>query len=288
MSCAWPSDRDTTVGVIREAASIILLRRQEAAEAATNESSFEIFMLRRHRGASFMASAFVFPGGAAEPGEDARTAGARELFEEAGVLLAKAKKDRDSDTLEISTTDQIRARILGGTPAKDALDVAGLVWSTDGLVPWSHWITPSIEPKRFSARFFIVELPAAQEPHFDATETVDQIWITPQQALARAAELQLPPPQVRTCWELAQHQNLRAALDAGRQRAEEPHPIMPRLAPGSRPCLLLPWDPEYLTAGTGESTPLTYKPRWAVGPSRFVLEDRAWKHVAAPGSTSAG
>ena len=84
------------------------------------------------------------------------------------------------------------------------------------------------------------------------------------------------------------HRLLRAVFAAGRQRAEEPHPIMPRLAPGERPCLLLPWDPDYLTTGTGESTPLTYNPRWAVGPSRFVLEDRAWKHVAAPGSTTAG
>jgi len=274
--------------VIREAASIILLRRQEPAEAKTNDSSFEVFLLRRHRGASFMASAYVFPGGAAEEGEDARTAGARELFEEAGVLLAKQKLDRDSDTLEVTGPDAIRARILGGMPANDALDLAGLSWATEALVPWSHWITPSIEKKRFSARFFAVELPAAQEPHFDATETVDQIWITPQEAIKRAAELQLPPPQVRTCWELAQQKDLRAVLAAGRQRAEEPHPIMPRLAPGERPCLLLPWDPEYLTTGTGESTPLTYNPRWAVGPSRFVLEDRAWKHVAAPGSTTAG
>lgn len=268
--------------MIREAASVILLRRVEPG------TGFEVFFLRRHRKASFMASAFVFPGGAAEPGEDARTAAARELFEEAGVLLAKQKLDRDSDTLEIGGTDSIRQRILGGAPAKDALDLAGLTWATEGLVPWSHWITPSIEPKRFSARFFVVELPAGQEPHFDATETVDQIWITPQQALARAAELQLPPPQVRTCWELAQHADVHAALQAGRQRAEEPHPIMPRLAPGTTPCLLLPWDPEYLTKGVGETAGLTYNPRWAVGPSRFVMEDRAWKHVSAPGSTTAG
>ncbi|HEY5950240.1 MAG TPA: NUDIX domain-containing protein [Kofleriaceae bacterium] len=274
--------------MIREAASIILLRRIEAAESKTNESAFEVFMLRRHRSASFMASAYVFPGGAAEPGEDARTAGARELFEEAGVLLAKQREDHDTDTLERNTADQIRSRILGGAPANEALEINGLEWSTDALVPWSHWITPSIEAKRFSARFFVVELPAAQQPHFDATETVDQIWIRPEDAIERAAELHLPPPQIRTCWELAQYASLRDVLSAGRQRAEEPHPIMPRLAPGERPCLLLPWDPEYLTKGTGESTPLTYNPRWAVGPSRFVLEDRAWKHVAAPGSTTAG
>ena len=48
-----------------------------------------------------MASAFVFPGGATEPGEDALTAAARELFEEAGVLLARdtgcAKRDAGAD-----------------------------------------------------------------------------------------------------------------------------------------------------------------------------------------------
>lgn len=248
----------------------------------------EVFLLRRHRKASFMASAFVFPGGAADPGEDARTTAARELFEEAGVLLAKQDPDRETETLELATADTLRAQILAGMPAKDVLARAGLAWATEGLVPWSHWITPSIEPKRFSARFFVVELPPGQQPRFDATETVDQIWISPAEALERAAELQLPPPQVRTCWELAQHATIADVLAAGRARAEEPHPIMPRLAPGDRPCLLLPWDPDYLTRGTGESTPLTYTPRWAIGPSRFVLEDRAWKHVAAPGSTTAG
>jgi 8-oxo-dGTP pyrophosphatase MutT (NUDIX family) len=273
------------IGVIREAASIILLRQVEPADVRTNESPFELFLLRRHRGSSFMASAYVFPGGATEPGEDARTAGVRELFEEAGVLFAKQKLRDEIDTLDLGGTTQLRERILGGAPAAEALDLAGLQWATEALVPWSHWITPSIETKRFSARFFVAELPGAQEPQFDSTETVDQLWVTPQEALAHAAELQLPPPQVRTCWELAQHKSMRAVFAAGRQRAEEPHPIMPRLAPGERPCLLLPWDPEYLTKGTGESTPLTYNPRWAAGPSRFVLEDRAWKHVAAPGST---
>jgi 8-oxo-dGTP pyrophosphatase MutT (NUDIX family) len=265
--------------VIREAASIILLRRAA--------SSFEVFMLRRHRGSSFMASAFVFPGGAAEPGEDARTTGARELFEEAGVLLAKTSASM-RETLDMVSSTRIRSMLLAGMPAHDVLSRAGLEWSTESLVPWSHWITPSLEPKRFSARFFVVELPAGQVPAFDQSESVEQIWVTPHDALERAGELALPPPQVRTCWELAQHDSVSAVLAAGRQRAEEPHPIMPRLAPGERPCLLLPLDPEYLSAGTRESTPLTYQPRWATGPSRFVLDGKTWKHVAAPGSTTAG
>jgi len=264
--------------VIREAASVILLRRADPG--------FEVFFVRRHRGASFMASSYVFPGGATEEGEDARTAAARELFEEAGVLLAK--DIGAADTLEQPSQAQIRKRILDGAPASAALAEMGLAWATDALVPWSHWITPSHEGKRFSARFFVTEMPAGQEPQFDATETVDQIWIAPAEAIARAGELQLPPPQVRTCWELSQLATIREVLAAGRERAEEPHPIMPRVAPGDRPSLLLPWDPEYMTRGTGDATPLTYTPKWARGPSRFVMEERAWKHVEAPGSTTAG
>lgn len=264
---------------------MILLRRVPTAQGG----GFEVFLLRRRKGASFMASAFVFPGGAAEAGEDARTAAARELFEEAGVLLAADAPD--ADTIELESAGELRKRILAGEDATVTLAAAGLTWSTDMLVPWSHWITPSIEPKRFSARFFVCELPSGQEPQFDDIETVEQVWVRPADAIARAGELRLPPPQVRTCWELAHFTKLDAVLAEGRARAEEPHPIMPRLRamqPGDPVTLLLPWDPEYVDVGTGDSSPLTYRPAWARGPSRFVMEDQTWKHVDAPGSTSAG
>ncbi|MBC7974858.1 MAG: NUDIX domain-containing protein, partial [Myxococcales bacterium] len=181
---------------LREAASVILLRRASPG--------FEVFLLRRHRNASFMASAFVFPGGATEDGEDARTAAARELFEEAGVLLARANQPIESTTLEIPIQSYLRRKILAGADAAEAMATAGLAWSTDVLVPWAHWITPSIESKRFSARFFVCELPSGQDPSFDDVETVDQTWVRPLDAIARAADLALPPPQIRTFWELSQ------------------------------------------------------------------------------------
>ena len=268
---------------LREAASVILLRRAQPG--------FEVFLLRRHQRASFMASMFVFPGGATEPGEDARTAAARELFEEAGVLLARAVTPAEGETLELPIQARLRRAILDGAAAHATLAAAGLAWATDPLVPWAHWITPSAEPKRFSARFFVCELPESQVPSFDDVETVDQAWVRPGEALAASGELQLPPPQLRTLWELSQHATIEDVLAAGRARSEEPHPIMPRLgamAAGTPPCLLLPWDPEYVDRGTGDATPLTYQPKWAIGPSRFTLEGRTWKHVAAAGSTTAG
>lgn len=266
---------------MREASSVILLRRAKPG--------FEVFLLRRRRDTSFMASAFVFPGGAAEPGEDAPTAAARELFEEAGVLLARGVED--AETLEAPSQRTLRAQALAGGDATACLAKVGLAWSPEALVPWSHWITPSVEPKRFSARFFVLELPPGQTPSFDDVETVDEVWVRPADAIARARELALPPPQVRTCLELAELATIEDVLAAARGRADEPHPILPRLralVAGQPPCLLLPWDPEYAEAGTGDAAPLTYRPSWARGPSRFVMEDRTWKHVAAPASSTAG
>ncbi|MCW5801335.1 MAG: NUDIX hydrolase [Deltaproteobacteria bacterium] len=272
------------VAQLREASSVIMLRR-------TKQPGFEVFLLRRRKGASFMASAYVFPGGGAEPGEDARTAAARELFEEAGVLLARMLEAGEGETLEMPSVPAIRKLILDGADPIATLAKHGLVWSTDVLQPWSHWITPSHEPRRFSARFFVCELPPGQKPRFDDIETVDQVWVTPAEAIARAKDLALPPPQVRTCWELAEHATIEDVLAAGKRRADEPHPILPRVcaaATNAGPCLLLPWDPDYTERGSGDAAPLNYRPAWARGPSRFVLEDLTWKHVDAPGSTSAG
>lgn len=275
---------------LREASSVILLRQAPAG------GGFEVFFLRRRKGASFMASAYVFPGGAAEAGEDARTAAARELFEEAGILLAR-DSGAAADTIGHPSLAMLRKQVNDGGDSVATLAKVGLVWSTEVLSPWSHWITPSIEPKRFSARFFVAELPAGQEPQFDDVETVDQVWVTPKDAIARAKELALPPPQIRTCWELSELGSIAEVFAAARVRAEEPHPILPRLrtmqAAGGRespadhaPCLLLPWDPEYAETGTGEAMPLSYVPSWARGPSRFKMEDQTWKHVG-PSSTPA-
>jgi 8-oxo-dGTP pyrophosphatase MutT (NUDIX family) len=253
----------------RDAASVILVR----PHADPTRGGYEVFLLRRQKKSSFMPSAFVFPGGAAEPSEtDLRITAARELFEEAGILLAH---DPPADLAAA------RARCNAG-------DASGISFDPAAFHPWSHWITPSVEPKRFSARFFIAIAPPGQEPSFDAKETVDQVWVTPAEALVRAKELALPPPQIRTFWELSRIAAIDAILLESARRATELAPIMPRVAPSAGAiCLLLPWDPEYTTAGQGDSSPMPSPPRWATGRSRFLLEDQTWHHVVAPSSTTA-
>lgn len=263
------------VPTLRDAASVILLRDGAAG--------FEVFLLRRRKNASFMGGAFVFPGGAVDPEDgDLRVTAARELFEEAGVLLV----DR---AVEAGALSALRARRLAGEDFAALLAEAGLALALDRLTYYSHWITPSVEPRRFSARFFVARLPDGQTPRFDATETVDEAWRTPAAALAEAGPLALPPPQVRTLGELAAARSIDDVIARALALDEHRHPIMPRMAPtpGGGFALLLPWDPDYDRAGTGDSAPMPADHPLAVGPSRFVLEDRTWKHLAAPGSTTA-
>jgi 8-oxo-dGTP pyrophosphatase MutT (NUDIX family) len=263
----------------RDAASVILLRA-----GATPDSEPEVFLLRRRKNASFMGGAFVFPGGAADPGEsDPRITAARELFEEAGVLLATTPVPRD-------LAAALRTRALAGEPLPALLAEASLAIDPDSLQYLAHWITPSIEPKRFSARFFVAVLPDGQSPSFDAHETVDEVWVTPTAALARAGELSLPPPQVHTLADLAAARTLDGIFALAAARI--PAPILPRMMPtpgvAAGFALLLPWDPDYTTNGTGDAAPIPLDHPLCRGPSRFILEDRTWKNVAAPGSTTAG
>lgn len=231
----------------RDSAAVILVRSAGGAPAG-----LEVLLVRRHRKASFMSSAYVFPGGIAEPDEkDPRQAAARELAEETGVAL----------------------------PGLDSLHY------------YAHWITPSIEPRRYSARFYVAALPPAQTITLDAREIEDAVWVTPDDALERASELHLPPPQIRTLFEIAPA--ARSGLDAlvalCAERAAVPHAILPRACTDADGLvLLLPWDPDYLSRGQGDALAMAADHLLATGPSRFRLEDSTWKHVHAPGSAPAG
>jgi 8-oxo-dGTP pyrophosphatase MutT (NUDIX family) len=266
----------------RPAASVILYRARPPG------GELEVFLLRRHKGASFMSNAFVFPGGTADEGElDLRLTAARELFEEAGVLLA----DRE---LPIATLAAWRCAVAAGEARLDRLLAdAGASIAVDRMHYFAHWITPSIERKRFSAHFYLAELPPGQTPSFDNRETVDEAWVTPAEAIVRAGELRLPPPQVRTFHDLAPAaaRGSAALLACAAERAAHPHPVMPRMCPltGGGFALLLPWDPDYVRAGQGDLREMPADHPLAVGPSRFVLEEMAWKNIyPAPASPSAG
>jgi 8-oxo-dGTP pyrophosphatase MutT (NUDIX family) len=216
----------------RLAATVVLLRSGEAAP--------EVLMVRRTRGASFMADAHVFPGGRLEP-EDGEGPGAFER--------GAARELREEAAIEID-------------PA--------------ALVPLAHWITPSAEPKRFDARFFVAVLPPGQVARHDTVETVDHVWATAADLLERHArrELKLPPPTIRTLEDLAPHPSVDAVLAWA--RAREITPVLPKLVPsGDTLAIVLPWDVEYASL-PGEGRPIDRSHPMARGVSRFLLAEGRW------------
>ena len=121
------------------------------------------------------------------------------------------------------------------------------------LVYWSHWITPSLEPKRFDTRFFAIAVPPGQAASADRGELTEHAWVRPRQvheALERR-EIRVVPPTLLTLEDLAEcharHGSLDAMLAAERDRATPP--VMPRIE--VRPDefrVLMPWDTGYAQA----------------------------------------
>jgi len=168
-------------------------------------SGLEVFMVVRHHQIDFAAGALVFPGGKVDKSDydkklnqhlceeetsdresiPFKIAAIRECFEEANVLFAKNK-----DKKEIINSDELfklkkwrDAFINESTSMYEFASSENIVFSIDTLVPFSHWITPEKMPKRFDTRFYVAAAPTGHEGQHDGNESVDSIWINPQQAL---------------------------------------------------------------------------------------------------------
>ena len=115
----------------------------------------------------------------------------RELFEEAGILLARTRDGDAVDAGAVRSNDvqAARAAIAGGE-LSFAQFLEARDWFGDGsaLTLFSHWITPPSEPRRFNAHFFLARAPEGQTGLADAIEMHEGVWIAPKNALARGRE----------------------------------------------------------------------------------------------------
>ena len=217
--------------LLKPASTVLLLR-----DAPNRQPSLEVLMVRRSASMAFGASAWVFPGGKvaasdADPTWDAlsvgdydlyqrslRIAAAREVFEESGLLLA-TRNGRELDADEFAGFDALR----GSVEADPSLLLklvreAGLRLTLDRLLPFSHWITPTFEPRRFDTHFFLVQAPAYQIVRHDGREAVDHAWVAPQDLLdrRRRGEARLMFPTRLNLEVLARSQTVAAAIAAAR------------------------------------------------------------------------
>ena len=165
------------------------------------DAGLEVFMVERHHQIDFATGALVFPGGKVDkadydPGvrlrcENAshfnelelavRVGGIREAFEECGVLLAH---DAGGSGLvpakRLLGLEHYRKKLVDGEVAMlEFLLKEDLILLPENLVPFAHWITPPLVPKRFDTYFFIIEAPADHIALHDGHESVDSAWLTP-------------------------------------------------------------------------------------------------------------
>ncbi|MFT7518030.1 MAG: 8-oxo-dGTP pyrophosphatase MutT (NUDIX family) [Kiritimatiellia bacterium] len=215
------------------ASTIIVLR--------PSGSRFAVFMVERHRKSGFMPSAWVFPGGRVDGAdslhahervnggavcaeqmglsrEDAvpyLVAGVRETYEEAGIWLGAGVPGAD-----------VRDALNGGRATMaDVLEDPRLAIDLDRLKPWSWWVTPTVERRRYDTRFLVACVQSAEGRH-DDHETVDSAWIDIDEVVRRAesGDLYMAPPTWWTLRELAALPDLDAvqACDRPADRVIEP------------------------------------------------------------------
>lgn len=249
----------------------------------------KVFCVLRHARSSFLGGAVVFPGGKVDPADAAdvwaeQAAAPHPRAEALTETYAPAQPPVTARALAVAACRETleEARIvpvdgffgdaevealhaeIAAAPGSlaSALARAGRRLALDTLVPWARWVTPEAEPRRFDARFYLLELPAGQRGRHDEHETTQSFWGRPADVLDRFArgEIFLAPPTTRTLELLATVADPRAA----RALADEQSllPVCPQFVAAEAPFLALPGDPAHAVPE-----------RRVSGPTRFVLRD---------------
>jgi 8-oxo-dGTP pyrophosphatase MutT (NUDIX family) len=251
-------------------------------------------MVQRHRNSGFLPNAWVFPGGRVDEGDRLGehpsitggegiasrwgvtraeavphlVAGVRETFEECGIWLGS----NPPPAVE-------RARLAAReTSFGDVLDRYGATVDLDRLLPWSHWVTPEAEKKRFDTHFLLVVVDGEAVGTHDERETVASGWFDPAKVVAEGTlgTFPLAPPTWWTLRELASHAGIREIVAAAGERVLRPiQPVMEFRPEGM--ILLLPGHPEHpQPAMPGLPTHVVYDG------DRWVAHDGSYRLPALP------
>ena len=203
----------------------------------------EVFMVVRHHQIDFASGALVFPGGSIDADDHAiakdtslfnggagldalgiafRIGAIRETFEECGILLAREMGS--SALVSAAHADAIadKHRVAlnkGERTFSDIVATEGIVLALDLLVPFAHWITPAGVPKRFDTHFYLAVAPADQLGAHDGHESVDSVWVRPNEAVegAKTGKFKLVFATERNLIKLGKQATTASSLDAARK-----------------------------------------------------------------------
>ena len=216
---------------VRPATTVLLLR--PASEG------FELFMVQRHRRSGFLPNAWVFPGGRVDAGDalidHPRVGGGENLLNQLGVsreeaaafAIAGVRETFEEAGIWLGTGDlpwNLREPLgRGKADLAAVLDEHDATIDLDRLLPWSWWVTPSIEPKRYDTRFLVANAEGLDGLH-DDREVVNSGWFAPRDVMHRASHGEFPmaPPTWWTLFELSRHDTLDQVLQASLGRPRTP------------------------------------------------------------------
>jgi 8-oxo-dGTP pyrophosphatase MutT (NUDIX family) len=180
---------------LRDAAAIVLIRRDGPVP--------RVLMGQRGRGAVFMPSKFVFPGGAVDP-EDAAAGSAAALDPAVRRMLGVEADPALAVPLAMAAIRELweETGLRLGRPAGQGSGAPPPGWSAfcgDGLVPAPEHLdflfratTPPGWPRRFDARFFLAESDAVAGDPDDFSAASDELSHLRWLSLDEARGLDLP------------------------------------------------------------------------------------------------
>jgi 8-oxo-dGTP pyrophosphatase MutT (NUDIX family) len=196
-----------------------------------------VYLTRRNARSRFMPGAFVFPGGAVDEADrdyahaakiappaagaapELAVAALRELFEEAGILLARDARGAPI-ALHPSDLTALRVELARGGAFASLLERHAFALDVAALAYYSNWITPVTESIRFDAHFFIARAPEGQTAAADANEVHDGTWLKAAAALAAAerGDLLVRFPTRKHLERLARYDDIEALFEHARAR----------------------------------------------------------------------
>lgn len=180
------------MSAIIPAASVLLAR---------GPGSRAVYAIRRSAALRFFGGFWAFPGGRLDPAdgplspEALRRAACRELFEEAGVLLAR-RADGSFAAHDNGLASARRAVLAGELGFAQLLIGRGLTIDADDFVRVGEVTTPPFAAVRFATTFFVAHVPPEQRPEVWPGELDTGEWAEPAELLddwRRGARLLTPP-----------------------------------------------------------------------------------------------